>query len=139
MPTPSYRLVKARQPGGDKQRIEDAFLATRIRRLADAGSGCSPAAEPFVETDAAEARLAQTVRASTPRPGRPNIGFRGRARPHAVRRSLFFPWAAISTMPLRGAASATSATMAATSSAAMAGTGRRHEATDKITTGAHVC
>src|SRR5215472_2876599 len=37
-----------------------AYLPPAIRSTSDAGSGCRPrAAEPFVETDAAEARFAQ--------------------------------------------------------------------------------
>ena len=50
----------AERQGGNKQRTEDAFHAAPILQLAEAGSGCClRAAEPFVETDAAEPRFAQ--------------------------------------------------------------------------------
>src|SRR5436309_15061637 len=100
-------------------------------RPSDAGSGACwcAAAEPFVETDAAEARIAQRHERVLLDPAAQVSGF-GVAHDLArvadrlqiagddfVERCSFR--AAISTIPFRGAASATSATMAATSSAAM--------------------
>src|SRR5271156_2271697 len=52
-----------------------AFSRGAISRLADAGSGCGPcAAEPFLETHAAEARFGQRHQRALLRSGRRSIG-----------------------------------------------------------------